>query len=50
MDDLDKRSLLENEGFVYHPRRMIFINNETRKVFSQEFVSDNPKSWIIEKI
>ena len=45
-----KSGILENGGFVYHFRRMIYINNEKRKIFSHEAVEDNPVDWLIKKI
>ena len=49
-DTAGKARILEKEGFSYHFSRMIYINDEKRKVFSHEAIDDNPVSWLEGKI
>jgi hypothetical protein len=38
-----KRQILEAAGYAYSFDRMIYINRDARKAFSEEFVEDNPE-------
>jgi hypothetical protein len=49
-DSAKKAKILEKAGFSYHFSRMIYINDEKRKVFSHEAIDDNPVNWLKEKI
>jgi hypothetical protein len=36
-----KSEILDKAGYVYSLDRMMYVNRETRKVFSEEFVDDH---------
>jgi hypothetical protein len=45
-----KDDLLREAGYRYNFDRMVWINRQTRKVFSVEAVADNPEEWLTHKI
>jgi len=41
-----KTQILEDAGYAYSIDRLSYVNREARKVFSVEFVQDNPEAVI----
>lgn len=48
--DNRKKVLLEREGYKYHFTRMVYFNRHTKKMFSQEFIDDNPAEEILRRM
>jgi hypothetical protein len=46
----EKDRLLESAGYLYRFDRMIFLNRDTRKIFSRSAVEDNSPEWLREKL
>jgi hypothetical protein len=42
----EKRRLLEDAGYAYNFDRMIYVNRQSKKVFSIEAIEDNDESWL----
>ncbi len=38
----EKQNILDNEGYIYNFKRMIFFNRDAKKVFSLEHIEDVP--------
>ncbi|MEX2303934.1 MAG: hypothetical protein WD733_23515 [Bryobacterales bacterium] len=45
-----KSQMLEEAGYVYSLDRMIYVNREARKVFSEEFVDDHNEDELQKRI
>ena len=41
-----KRKLLEGAGYAYNFDRMIYVNRQSKKVFSIEAIEDNDELWL----
>lgn len=41
-----KKQLLEDAGYSYSFERLIYVNRDTRKVFSRQFIEDNSEGEI----
>lgn len=48
--DKQKQQTLEENGYVYNFRRMIYVNHSTKKVFSYEAIRDHDLNWIKSRI
>jgi hypothetical protein len=42
--------MLEESGYVYSLDRMVYVNRNARKVFSEEFVEDHNEDELQERI
>ena len=48
--DKQKQQTLEENGYVYNFRRMIYINHSSKKLFSYEAIRDHDLNWIKSRI
>lgn len=49
-DNLNKGKILKKEGFGYHLRLGLYINEESRKIFSLQALDEFGTDWLVEKI
>jgi hypothetical protein len=49
-DNLKKRQLLQEAGYIYNFDRMVYVNRDAKKVFSVEFVEDHDEDNLRQKI
>lgn len=49
-DGFKKGRVLDKEGFIYHYRRMIYVNAEKEKIFSHRAIESNSVKWLERKI
>lgn len=47
---MDNEAMLENSGFAYSPKRILWINRDRRMAFSGEAVADHDSSWVQERL
>lgn len=46
----DKTKLLEDRGYRFHFRRLIYVQRREKKVFSVEALSDNSLEWLAARL
>jgi hypothetical protein len=49
-DSAEKDRILESAGFFYDFNKDIYLNRESKKVFSVEAITDNPVEWLRTRI
>jgi len=47
---LEKKKILETENYSYHFDRAIYINRESKKIFSFEYIEDNSSAVLKQDI